>query len=63
MHRLRVFGTIPGVQESQLLAEIKAHPALAPNEGSRRRIVEHLALLDVEVDSVQIVEEASFELH
>lgn len=63
MNRLKVFGVIPGMEEEQLVAEIKAHPALTQDGASRRRIIEHLAKINVDVVSVQVVEEAMVELH
>lgn len=63
MHRLRVFGVIPGTSAPQVVAEIKAHPSLVPNKDSRQRIINHLADLEIDVVSVQLIEEATVELH
>lgn len=64
MKKLSIYGvTVPDDDaEPQLLAEIKLHPSVAPNQGSRQRIMEIFKERGATVMSIMMHEEATVEL-
>lgn len=63
MKKLSIYGITQAEQdEPMLLAEIKLHPAVAPDQNSRQRIMEVFREKGALVLSVLIHEEAAFEL-
>ena len=63
MKKLSIYGiTNTDQQEPQLLAEVKLHPTMAPDQNSRQRIMEEFKEKGALVLSVQVHEEMAFEL-